>query len=337
MPTLAPSIIKTTNKAISRALFARAATKKGTLIKEMLICDTHADTLYAMATNPGRKTDVTLERLEKAGISLQTLALYVGSSADKEEIRRFNGLMMEKLGQLMASGWRQAFDPREARDGETRFMLSIEGCEILEDGPETVSFWREKGVRMAALVWNYENALASPAKHDKGQGLKPYGRDVVREMLRLGIAPDVSHLNDRGFWDLLEMGALPVASHSCCRALCGHCRNLTDEQLKALFQVGGYVGVNFYPYFLNDNAECTLVTVAAHVIHMMEAGGEGKVGFGSDFDGIERKVPGLNNPLDVPELIETLKKRGLTQKEVEGVAGKNLLDYYDRAFGRPQE
>ena len=302
----------------------------------MLICDTHADTLYAMATNPGRKTDVTLERLRQAGVSLQTLALYVGSSSDKGEIRRLNQMMLDKLGDLLARGWRQAFDPREAREGETRFMLSIEGCEILEDGLDAVSFWREKGVRMAALVWNYENALASPAKHDDGQGLKSYGRDAVREMVRLGIAPDVSHLNDRGFWDLLEMGAVPVASHSCCRALCGHFRNLTDEQLRALFSAGGYVGVNFYPSFLSDAAECTLDTVADHVIHMMENGGEGKVGFGSDFDGIERKVPGLDNPLDVPALIETLEKRGLTKAQTEGVAGKNLLDYYDRAFGKPE-
>jgi membrane dipeptidase len=300
----------------------------------MLICDTHADTLYSMATNPGHKTDVTLERLKTAGVSLETLALFVGSSTDKKEIARFNGLMMEALKRLLREGWEQADDPRDARAGETRFMLSVEGCEIFEDGLETIGAWRARGVRMAALTWNYENALGYPAKHDMGRGLKPYGREAVNEMLRVGIAPDVSHLNERGFWNILEMGAVPVASHSCCKALCGHARNLTDEQLRALFKAGGYVGVNFYPYFLNENGGCTLQTVADHVIHMFEMGGEGKVGFGSDFDGIECKVKGLENPLDVPALIKTLKARGLSQTQVEGVAGENLLAYYDRVFPR---
>ena len=296
----------------------------------MVICDTHCDTLYALATRPHQPLDVTMERLRTGGVSLQTLAMYVGADPRMEAVRPLFDRMYAEFEQLKAGGWRQADDPREAVDGEVRFMLSIEGCEILSEGLESIAFWRERGVRMAAITWNYVNALGTPAKENATDGLTPYGRQAVREMARVGIAPDTSHLNERGFYDILEMGIAPVASHSCCRALCGHCRNLTDDQLKALFSAGGYVGLNFYPYFLADDGRCTLDTLADHLLHMLELGGEGMVGFGSDFDGIEVKVPGLEHPGHLPALFKTLERRGITGKTLEGIAGQNLLNYYQR-------
>lgn len=296
----------------------------------MLICDTHCDTVFALTVRPDRPCDVTLERLEKAGISLQTLALYVGPSPKKEDVSALFDGMMRTFGHLKQAGWTQAMDPREAEEGKVKVMLSIEGCEILEGSLEKVATWREQGVRMAAITWNYENALGTPAKLNATDGLKPYGRQAVREMARAGMAPDTSHLNEKGFWDILEMGIVPLASHSCCRALCGHCRNLSDEQLKALFSAGGYVGLNFYPWFLADDGRCTLDTLCDHVLHMLELGGEGMIGFGSDFDGIEQKVPGLESPLDVPALLSALQRRGVTGDTLAGIAGQNLLRYYDR-------
>ena len=299
----------------------------------MLICDTHADTLFAM-TKGAKDTDISLDRLQKAHVSLQTLALFVGRKESPEKIRQHFEDMIACRDVLLAQGWIQVSDPRDITEDKSCFMLSIEGCEAFEGGLDSISMWRNRGVRMAAICWNWENDLAFPAAIDQQKGLKPYGKEAVREMLRLGIAPDVSHLSDRGFWDLLEMGAIPLASHSCCRALCGHFRNLTDEQLKNLFARGGYVGVNFYPSFLDESGRASLDRLCDHFIHMMEMGGEGKIGFGSDFDGIETKVPGLENPLGLKGLMAQLKKRGLTDKQIEGIAGQNLLDYYDRIFPR---
>ena len=296
----------------------------------MLICDTHCDTLHNLDAHPDWPLDVTMERLETGGVSLQTLALFVGRDPKPEAVKKhFNG-MMAQFERLKGEGWKQVFDPRDAREGEVRFMLSIEGCEILEEGLESIGAWRQRGVRMAAITWNYVNALATPAKENATDGLTPYGRQAVREMARVGIAPDTSHLNEKGFYDILEMGIVPLASHSCCRSLCGHFRNLTDAQLKALFSAGGYVGLNFYPSFLSDDGRCTLDTLADHMLHMLELGGEGMIGFGSDFDGIETKVPGLEHPGHLPALFETLERRGITGTVLEGIAGKNLLSYYDR-------
>ena len=296
----------------------------------MLICDTHCDTLYRRVRYPDEAPDVTMERLNDGGISLQTLALFVGGDPRPETVRRLFDGMLAEFERLKDAGWVQAFDPREAEDGRVKVMLSIEGCEIFGTSLEAIAEWRDRGVRMAAITWNHLNALGTPAKINATDGLTPFGRQAVREMARIGMAPDTSHLNERGFYDILEMGIVPLASHSCCRALCGHARNLTDDQLKALFQARGYVGLNFYPWFLSDDGRCTLDTLADHMLHMLELGGEGMVGLGSDFDGIEVKVPGLEHPGHLPALFETFERRGITGEILEGIAGKNLLRYYER-------
>ena len=296
----------------------------------MLICDTHCDTLYKLARHPGEPLDVTMERLKAGGVSLQTLALYVGGDPRPGAVRRLFDDMLAQLDLLKEAGWVQIADPREAEAGQVKVMLSIEGCEIFAGGLETIAEWRARGVRMAAITWNYVNALGTPAKVNATDGLTPYGREAVREMARVGIAPDTSHLNERGFYDILEMGVVPLASHSCCRALCGHSRNLTDDQLRALFSAGGYVGLNFYPWFLSDDGVCTLDTLADHLLHMLDLGGEGMIGFGSDFDGIEVKVPGLEHPGCLPALFRTLERRGITGGTLVGIAGRNLLRYYER-------
>ena len=302
----------------------------------MIICDTHCDTLYAMALHPERTRDVTKETLRKGGVSLQTLAMFVGSSPRPEDIRAAFGKMTAAWKAMEAEGALQALSPSEAKEGECRFLLSVEGCDLLADGLETLDRWHALGVRMAALTWNYQNALGTPHCVDASSPLTPFGREAVSRMRALGIAPDVSHLNERGFWDLLETGAVPLASHSCCRALCRHTRNLTDEQLKKLFEAGGYVGVNFYPAFLKDEGEADTGDIADHLEHMMEMGGEGKIGFGSDFDGIGRKPLDLRDPSELPNLMDVLTRR-FGAECVRGIAGQNLIDYYVRAVEKGAE
>src|SRR5699024_5743796 len=124
------------------------------------------------------------------------------------------------------------------------------------------------------------------------------------------MAVDVSHLNERGFYDLLDGEAPPLASHSCARALCDHPRNLTDHQLRCLFEAGGYVGVNFYPLFLSSDSRADLNRVIDHIAHICDLGGEAHVGLGSDFDGIETHPEGLRNAGDIPALLEGMRRRG---------------------------
>lgn len=296
----------------------------------MILMDTHADTLYRRFRSPGESCDITIPKLRKGGVGVQTMALFVGGSPKLPDIARvFQGMWAEGE-KLEAEGLRRVTDYRDGKEGENAFIYSIEGCDLLDGGLDLLAQWREKGARMAALTWNYENCVGVPAKLDMAAPLKPFGREAVREMVRLGVAPDTSHLSERGFYDILEMGIAPVASHSCCRALCGHCRNLSDDQLRALFQAGGYVGVNFYPFFLRDDGKADLDAVCDHVLHMLSLGGEENVGFGSDFDGIEQKPRGLDGPQDMPALFAALRRRGVTEAQIERLAGKNLAAYYDR-------
>ena len=296
----------------------------------MILFDTHADTLYKRACHPEEALDVTPDRLSQGGVTVQTMALFVGGSPKLKDIAAAMDRMWALGEKLPEEGIKQVTDYRDAKEGERAFIYSIEGCDLLENGLEQLEAWRKKGVRMAALTWNYENCVGTPAKKDAFSPLKPFGREAVKEMARLGIAPDTSHLNERGFYDLLEMGIVPLASHSCCRALCGHSRNLTDDQFKALFQAGGYVGINFYPSFLSEDGNADLDTVCDHALHMISLGGENHIGFGSDFDGIERKPQGLSGPQDFPALLNALRRRGVTESQIEAMAGKNLMAYYDR-------
>lgn len=297
----------------------------------MLICDAHCDTLYNLVTAPGKPNDVTLERLRQGGVAIQTMAMYVGPQAPLEEMERLFDRMYDAFLVLKDQGWHQAFDPSEAVAGQPKAMLSIEGCEVFSRGISTIAQYRDKGVRMAAITWNHENALATPAAINDHEGLKPFGLEAIREMQRLKMAVDVSHLNEAGFFDILHKTSVPpMASHSCCRALCDHKRNLTDLQLKELFDAGGFVGINFFPKFLTEELPATIDDVVHHIDHMMQLGGEGKVGFGSDFDGIGMKPVGLDNPEDFPAMLERLRERGYSQQALQSIAGQAMIDYFAR-------
>jgi membrane dipeptidase len=298
----------------------------------MLICDSHCDTLYKLYTKDTKDLDITPEKLKQGGVNLQTCAMYVGTSPKKEDINSAVHGMLEIVEILKQKGLEFADGPSFAREGETKYMLSVEGCEPMEDDLSSIEKFRSLGVRMAALTWNYDNKLASCHKGEQDRGLTQLGREALKEFNRLNIAADLSHINEKGFWDALENSEKPpMASHSCAKALCKKSRNLSDEQLRALFSAGGFVGVNFYPAFLSDTGKAGFSDILRHIMHMYEMGGSGKVGFGSDFDGIETKAQGLKDARDYPALLDYLKKSGeLSQKDVEDIAGKAFISYFER-------
>ena len=299
----------------------------------MYIADTHSDTLYAMGVQhaPADRLMITPERLRRGGVTLQVFALWTGGKGNKGDVA---GIVQAELSQvpgLIAAGLRQVTDPADAKVGEQCFMLSVEGGEVFEPGLHTVQLYRDKGVRMAALLWNNENALGYPAKSGDRRGLTDYGLQVAREMQRVGMAVDVSHLNEAGFYDLFaKTDRPPMASHSCCRALCNHFRNLTDEQLRLMIREGGFVGVNFYPHFLSEDGRADAALVARHIDHICQLGGAEIVGFGSDFDGIETTPDNVRHPGDIPNLLDELRRLGYDDAAIAGIAGENLKRYFAR-------
>lgn len=297
----------------------------------MFIADTHSDTLYAIGVHSAQNTMISPARLREGGVTLQVFALWTGAKGNKGDVEGIVSAELSAVPGMIAAGIRQVTDPADAKVGEHCFMLSVEGGEVFEKDLATIPAWREKGVRMAALVWNNENRIGFPAKGGSTQGLTDYGVKAVKEMQRVGIAVDTSHLNEAGFYDIFAKTNLPpLASHSCCRSLCDHFRNLTDDQLRLMIREGGYVGVNFYPAFLDKSGKADVERVADHIDHICQLGGEKIVGFGSDFDGIECVPEGLEHAGKIPNLLNELRKRGYAEDVIEGIAGRNLLDYYKR-------
>lgn len=298
----------------------------------LYIADTHSDTLFSLAVGrPLQELDITPERLRMGGVTLQTLAMWSGPKGPSGDYNALAEAEYAARAQFEAAGITQVDDPGEAKAGEHRYMLSLEGCEVFQDGLEKVGFWRERGVRMGAPVWNHENTLGVPAKKNADEGLTDYGVQVVKEMQRLGMAVDVSHLNERGFYDLFQKGTKPpMASHSCCRALCDHFRNLTDDQIRLMIRNGGYIGVNFYPAFLAEDKQADCATLVRHIDHICQLGGESIVGFGSDFDGIEIAPEGLKHPGDYANLVQALREHGFSEETIENITGKNLVAYFQR-------
>lgn len=302
----------------------------------MFIVDTHCDTLMALSRPVNEFTKgemhVTPERLREGGVTLQVCALFAGSAgpdgkgADAPRAQADAALLALRL--LTEKGIRKVDSPFEAREGEHCLMLSIEGGEIIGDSIETLEEFRRLGVRLFALTWNHENLIGYPHCAGGQKGLKPFGWEVVRALSRLGIAVDVSHLGEGGFWDIIfHADKPPMASHSCCRALRSHTRNLTDDQIRALIDAGGWIGINFYSAFLTNAGRANVDTVVDHIAHIAELGGVAHVGFGSDFDGIESPPEGLEHPGKMPALIDALLRRGFSGAEVEGIAGNNFLRY----------
>ena len=298
----------------------------------MFIADTHSDTLFNLARGAKiDEVDITPARLHDGGVTLQVFAMWSGPKGPGGDYAALAEKEYAARQQFIDAGIPQVDDPSEAKAGKPHFMLSLEGCEVFQDGLEKVAFWRERGVRMGAPVWNNENALATPAKKNADDGLTDYGVKVINEMQRHGIAVDVSHLNEQGFYDLFMKGSRPpMASHSCCRSLCDHFRNLTDDQIRMMIQYGGFIGVNFYPAFLSEDKVADTTTLAQHIDHICQLGGAEIVGFGSDFDGIERYPEDLRHPGQMENLLRALRDYGYNKAAIERIAGQNLIEYYQR-------
>lgn len=295
----------------------------------MITIDTHCDTLFMRALQPEAEPCVTMDHLISGGVSLQVCTLWAGPGGPAEAPYEKAQAQLAAQRQLIAQGWTFLDSPFDARDGQVAAMLSIEGGEVFEGELARVQEFRDLGVRMVALTWNHENLIGSPAISGSSEGIKPFGWEILAEMDRLGMAADVSHLNERGFWDLIDRYPRPpMASHSCCDALYHHFRNLSDQQLRALIARGGWVGINFYPAFLVGDSPAAIGDIVHHIDHIAQLGGIANVGFGSDFDGIERTPEGAEHPGCFPAIIDALLARGYGEEAVRGIAGENFLRYF---------
>lgn len=303
----------------------------------MFTTDAHCDTLYAIAIQNQLPENccVTPERLRAGNVDLQTFAMF---TSHRHGHPYEDGLAMKEVYKRLPLPQLNGRLPDEPPTEPTA-ILSCEGGEMLKGSLDVLrAFDDEIRLRLLALTWNYENEIGTPALVNAAGGLKPFGIELLAEMDRRGICADVSHLNEAGFWDVMRCAKLPpVASHSNCRWLCDVPRNLWKEQVEALIQRKGFIGINFYANFLNKGGAASLDDVLRNIDEICALGGEDIVGFGSDFDGIESWPEGLDNPERFPALIELLRSHGYSQAQLEKIAGRNywrVLKDAERMSGR---
>lgn len=205
-------------------------------------------------------------------------------------------------------------------------LLSIEGGDALCGSIERLKEFYRLGVRIMNLTWNYKNEIAAGIMEENDFGLTAFGKDVVLEMNKLGMIVDVSHLSEKGFWDVAEISEKPfIASHSNAKKICSHKRNLSDEQIKEIINKKGVIGINFYSDFLSDEKECSISDIIRHAEHILSLGGENSLGFGSDFDGMEklpREILGVENYYDI---INEFLKLGYSEDLVKKISSDNFL------------
>jgi len=287
---------------------------------------------------------VTLAKLREGGIDAAFFAVDVTKAWNNylayalDALGFFLADISEHPAEILVA--RTAEDIRSAkREGKIAAVLVVENSDALEGSLNVLRTFHALGVRSITLTHNPTSwAAAGNGEARSGGGLTHFGIRLVQEMNALGMLVDVSHIAERGFYDTLETTDRPVtASHSCCAALCAHPRNLTDEQLRALAQNGGVVGITFVESFLDTawnpirvpRASC-LERVLDHVDHAVQVAGIDHVGIGSDFDG---GGTALGDATEYPSLTAGLLQRGYTEADVRKILGENHLRVLRAALG----
>ena len=305
------------------------------------VADAHCDTISKRLMGQ-RQSTLDLKEWFDGGVVLQVFACFIEPQFKPElslkrclqQIDAFERLVVG-AGATPVLGREDVLRILRGEERRLGALLAVEGGEAISGDLAVLRALYRLGVRLITLTWNQRNDIAEGVGDDRaGGGLSSFGAEVVHEMNRLGMAIDVSHLSEAGFWDVLEISKAPIiASHSSCRALSDHTRNLDDDQLKALGKAGGYVGINFYPAFLSkEEEEVGVRAVVDHLEHAAEVAGFAAVGLGSDFDGIERTPIGLEAPSRMQCIGEELARRGWSEENIRMVMGENLLAYLSRVL-----
>lgn len=315
---------------------------------EMRFIDTHCDTMgeciarsegkVTLQNNPGH---INMEKLIKGGAMAEFFAIFIpthdsgaGKGVTLPPYDYFQFVYKAYLKELEAN--KDVLAPACNYDdimankaaGKISSVLTVEDGVPLEGKMVRLEEFYQKGVRLISFTWNYENSLGFPNSKDPeimNRGLKQFGLDCIERMNEMGMLVDVSHLSDGGFWDVVKHSKKPfIASHSCCRALCNHTRNLTDEMLHALGEKGGVVGINFASQFLNEGAEYTdIQSVVRHMLHIRDKAGLDALGFGSDFDGITSTLE-FKDYTGLPLIVDALKPH-FTDDEIDKICSGNML------------
>jgi membrane dipeptidase len=328
---------------------------------EAIVVDTHNDTILDLMEGPaplhadiatpyvefslkrrlGERSDkgrIDIPRIRDGGVDCLFFSMYV-SPTYRARLRRlmqmldvfYSELEENSASIILATRYEDVVEAKKA--GKIAAILCVEGGEPLEGDMGVLRLLFKLGVRSLTLTHFPRNELGDGSGSDSGSHLTEFGSRVVREMNKMGMIIDISHLNENGFWDVLEESKSPViASHSNCKALCGHHRNLSDEQIVGLAENEGVINLNYCAPFImegsefgsiNDMKKVLLDDWFSHLEHAINLVGPDHVGLGSDFDICG--FPDLNDITKIPDITGCLVKRGFRDEDILNILGGNNL------------
>lgn len=332
------------------------------LQRASFVVDTHNDITSPItdegfdlgARDTSGKIQTDIPRMKEGGLNVEFFSIYVAAKYAKEggsarrAMEMIDGVyeQVRRHPQSLEMASTVADIRRIRRSGKIAALMGIEGGHAIEDSLSALRLFHRLGIRYMTLTHTNTNnwadsagGIGNPPELRHG-GLSDFGKEVIREMNRLGMMVDISHVGDETFQDVIETTEAPViASHSSCRALTNVPRNMTDDMLRALAKNGGVIMINFYNGFINTEyakpgdpvptksaQTATMDMLMAHFEHAIKVAGIGHVGIGSDFDGVDGLLPpGMEDVSKLPTITYELLKRGHSEADVKKVLGENLL------------
>ena len=308
---------------------------------DIVTLDSHCDTpmFFPQGVDFGSRDERLLVDLHKMTEGHQDATIMVAylpqslATSQPKGCRQFADNIFDKIEEIacqhkehiaIAKDYMELVSHKET--GRKSIMLGIENGIALEGDLKNLKHFADRGIVYMTLCHNGDNDICDSAKgSNTHNGVSDFGKKVIREMNKLGIMVDLSHASEKSFYDALEISQQPiVCSHSSCRALCDHPRNLTDDQMRALAKKGGIMQITLYTGFLRSDGEATMEDVMAHLEHAIEVMGIDHVGIGTDFDG-DGGVRGLANASELLNLTRQLMARGYSDDDIQKIWGGNFL------------
>ena len=354
-----PEIFTANGDALMGKLFKFLVNKADTfkmakdIHARILSVDTHTDTpLWFTRGNFSlgmrKRNQVSIQKMEEGKLDAQFLAVFL---AQKERDESSSQKAVEKCHKMIESIYVDVekykdycgivLTEEDARrlkaEGKKAFFIGIENGYGIGKDIKNVKRFKDMGVQYITLSHSYDNDICNSSSNtaDASKGLTAFGRKVVKEMNKVGMMIDVSHVSEGTFWDVIKLSKDPIfASHSSVRALCDHDRNLTDDQLRALAKNGGVIHICIYGGYLNKNEkEASVDDVVRHIDHAVKVAGIGHVGIGSDFDG-GGGVLGCTGDNDMINITVKLIEKGYSEEDLRKIWGGNFFRVMNKVINK---
>lgn len=307
----------------------------------MQIIDGHCDVLYKMYEDPqlmitsDEQLDASLAKLKAGEVHVQSFAMFLTQIPERDNfdlILEYIDLFERKVlksGHFSFIRYKEQLEAcLSGQSDQIGALLSLEGADALQGNMMYLRTLYRLGVRSIGLTWNYGNWAADGVLEPRQGGLTKKGIEFVKACNDIGMIIDVSHLAEQGFWDVVTHSSKPfIASHSNVFEVCRHPRNLNHSQIEAIISRQGIMGLTFVPEFLNDSGTATITDVLHHVDAVCALGGKDHIAFGSDFDGIDNWVQGLEHAGKYSDLVEHLLK-AFDSETVQQFMWRNWYNFY---------